>query len=556
MSRRLFLDIRYMVQAVCGVAAVLAVGVFATAEAQDRSLLEKLEERQRLSTSAVEPVGVALESTVDPEKYYVGPSDGISVNIWVSPPINLTLTVTPEGTLIIPTVGEVRVADLLLVQAKERIISEVRKKYIAGQVTATLVRPRPIIVTVLGNVQKPGLYTLAAVDRATKALEEANRVAQGAGNPGVISYPNEMSTRNIILRHRDGTQERIDITKFLATKEGKWNPYLREGDVIVVPRKNADKNVFGIYGEVNAAGRYEFVQGDSVLDALNIAQGFTRLAIRDSVEFSRLNNDGTVLTTRIIDLKAIRDGLAPNLPLEPGDRLVVKTKLDLREDYRVYVGGEVVFPGVYPITKDKTKLSDVIRQAGGFTEFAWLEAAELNRRSVRPEDIDLERLVSLRGGVSAEDSAYYLVETDLRLRKEIVNVDFHKLFIHQDTTQDVILQSEDYIFVPSKKNTIYVFGQVTTAGHVPYAEGEGARYYIGKAGGYTDRARQSDVKIIKAKTRQWLSPGETTIEEGDYVWVPKEPDRTFAYYVTIYAQFAAIIGTVATLALLIDSLSK
>ena len=44
-------------------------------------------------------IGPALKGPVDPEKYFVGPSDVLSVNIWISPPLNFSLTVTPEGTL-------------------------------------------------------------------------------------------------------------------------------------------------------------------------------------------------------------------------------------------------------------------------------------------------------------------------------------------------------------------------------------------------------------------------------------------------------------------------
>ena len=528
--------------------------------AQVRMGLDRQEDMDALlqnrSANVVQPAGIALESTVDPEKYYVGPSDMFAVNIWISPPVNLTLTVTPEGTLIIPTVGEVRVTDMLLADAKEKIITEVHRKYIAGQVTATLVKPRAIIVTVLGNVLNPGLYTLTAVDRANKAIEEANKPSQKQTLQDVSAITVETSTRNILLKHKDGFQERVDITKFLATKEDKWDPYLREGDVLIVPRKNLNKNVFGVYGEVNAPGRYEYVQGDSLLDALRIGQGFTRLALSDSVQFSRLNSDGTVLTTRIVNLRAIRDGIEPNIALEPGDRVVVNARLDLREDYRVYVSGEVLYPGVYPITKDQTRLSDVIRQAGGFTEFAWLEAAELDRRSVRPEDIQLERLMSLRGGASPEDSAYYLLETDLRLRKEIVNVDFHRLFEHGDSTQDVIVQTEDRVSIPSKRQTIYVFGQVVSPGNIPYVEGEGYEYYVRKAGGFTDRAREGDLKIVKAKTRQWLSPSETAIEEGDYVWVPKEVERSFSYYMNIIGQTASVISVGVSIVLLVIQVNK
>jgi protein involved in polysaccharide export with SLBB domain len=366
----------------------------------------------------------------------------------------------------------------------------------------------------------------------------------------------QMSRRNIFLKRRDGTEQRVDIVKFLAMKEDRWNPYLREGDVLIVPRKNLAKNVFGVYGEVNAPGKFEYVEGDSMLDALSIASGFTRLAVADSVEFSRLNPDGTVLSVETIDLKAISEGRKPNIPIESGDRLVVKPRIDLREDYTVYVGGEVIYPGVYPITKNRTRLSEVIRRAGGFTDFAMLEIAELNRRSVLPSDIQLERMVSLKGGVSSEDSAYYLLETDLRLQKEIVNVDFQDLFEHNDSTQDVILQSGDYITIPSKKKTIYVFGQVASAGHTPFVEGEGLGYYLQKAGGLTDRARPSDIRIIKAKTRQWLSPKETKIETGDYIWVPQEVDRSFGYYMAIIGQTAAVLSVAVSIVLLVLQTNK
>ncbi len=507
--------------------------------------------QEKAALTAVQPQGVALESAIDGESYYVGPSDVFSVNIWISPPINFTLTVTPEGTLIIPTVGEVRVTDMLLGKAKVRIIEEIRKKYITTEITATLTKPRPIIVTVTGNVLNAGLYTLTSIDRATRAIEEANKPNRLQTQGDLTLLFNTMSTRNLIIKHRDGTQDRVDLAKFLATKEDRWNPYLREGDVIVVPRKNPLKNVIGIYGEVNSPGRYEYVDGDSFLDAVKIGMGFTRLAITDSLEFSRLNNDGTALTMRIININDVLAGKISDFPLEPGDRIVVKARKELREDYRVTVGGEVLFPGTYPITKNRTKLTDIIRAAGGFTEFALLKSAELNRRSVEPTEVEKERLLSYRGGVSREDSSDYYLETEIRLRKEIVNVDFEKLFLSGDSTQDVILQSEDIVIVPSVKKTIYVFGQVVSPGHIPFIAGEDAFYYVGKAGGFTERARDGDMKIIKGKTKQWLDPDETDIEDGDYVWIPKDPDRPFAYYMTIASQAASVLSVIIGIAVVI-----
>lgn len=95
-----------------------------------------------------------------------------------------------------------------------------------------------------------------------------------------------------------------------------------------------------------------------------------------------------------------------------------------------------------------------------------------------------------------------------------------------------------------------------TPGHVPYVEGEDFEYYVRKAGGLTERARAGDLKIIKAGTRQWLSPKETAIEEGDYVWVPKEPERPFSYYMNIIGQTASIVSVAVSIVLLVIQSKK
>lgn len=499
--------------------------------------------------------GIAHESIVDPARYFVGPSDIIAVNIWMSPPLSFNLTVTPEGTLIIPTVGEIRVIDLTLEETKELVLTGARKKYLSAEITTTLVKPRPIIVMVTGTVLNPGLYTLTSIDRAHRAIEEANRPTRLQTNENVEKFLREMSTRNVVLKHRNGSMERIDIAKFLASKDDRWNPFLREGDMIIVPRMNKRKNVFGVYGEVNTPGRFEFVEGDSLTDALQIGQGFTRIALRDSVDISSLDEDGTHLRVLTVDAERILAGENENIPLQPGDRILVRSRKEMREDYRVRVEGEVLFPGYYPITKNQSRLSEVIRQAGGVTEFAALKAAVLYRRSVDPAEVITERLLSLRGGISAEDSADYYVETELRLRQERVNVDFARLMAG-DSTQDVVVRDDDIITVPSNRGTIYVFGQLVSPGHVPYVPGQSVEYYVGMVGGFTDRARRDDVRVIKTGTKQWLLPTETVVEEGDYIWVPKEPDRPFSYYMTIASQTASVLAVILGIGVVITQISN
>jgi protein involved in polysaccharide export with SLBB domain len=506
-----------------------------------------------------------LEGPVDPDKYFIGPSDVLSVNIWISPPISFSLTVTPEGTLIVPTVGEVRVADLTLSEAKKKVISEIKKKYLSGDPSVTLLSPRQISVTVTGAVRYPGKYILYATDRVDKAVTEANRITEAnkfrqADNFGRddLSALEErfQSKRNIRLVRRSGEVVRIDIPKYFASKDAQYDQLLREGDQVFVPRIDSKKNVFGVYGGVNVQGSFELVKGEHLLDAIELAYGLTARAKTDSILLYRYDVGSGKQVVSVHDFwNTTRDSLN-NPALIAGDRVVVQEQPDVREDYKVIVGGEVKYPGTYPLSKDSTKLSTVIEWCGGFTEYASLTSAQVYRATVSREDVELEKLLSQRGSITPEDSSYYLLESELHTRHEVVNVDFKKLFVNKDSSEDVYLRNGDYISVPSIRKTIYVFGQVTNPGNVPFIPGKDYEYYIQKCSNYTDNARKGDVMIVKRSTRQWLTPGETKIEEGDYVWVPKKIERSFGYYMNIFSQTAAVITAAVSIALLAIQLKK
>ncbi|RPI06709.1 MAG: hypothetical protein EHM64_02065 [Ignavibacteriae bacterium] len=512
----------------------------------------------------------ALEGPVDPEKYYIGPSDLLSVNIWISPPLNFTLSVTPEGTLIIPTVGEVSVADVTLALAKKRIINEINKKYLSGKPSVTLLNPRSIMVTVTGAVRNPGKYILNATDRVDKAVTMANKNQKDIlAEPKSVSMiagirkddskefdERNQSKRNIRLTRRSGEKQRTDILRYYATKEDQWNPLLREGDEIFVPRIDPNTNIFAIYGGVNKQGSFELVEGDSLLNAIELAYGLTPRAKKDSIEHYRYDLTGGGQTVSYYDVDDINRGSASDVAMLPGDRIVVKERPDIRENYCVFVEGEVRYPGTYPITKESTTLSTVIGWAGGFTEYASLSAAEVVRRAVPAEEQTFERALSYRGTVLVEDTANYRVESVLRMNHEAVNVNFVDLFKKKDMSQEVILQNGDWVRIPAQQKTVYVFGQVVNPGNVPFVQGERYKEYIGRAGGYTDNANTSDVMIIKRATHQWLSPGETEIEEGDFVWVPRDPERTSTYYWNIVGQLASILSVAVSIVLLTIQLNK
>jgi polysaccharide export outer membrane protein len=529
------------------------------------NLTQQLQQQQSIQNIKT----AVLDGPINPAEYIVGPGDIYSVNVWISPPVSFQLPVTPEGSIIIPTVGEVHVAGLHLDEAKKKVVADVRKKYIAGDISFILMTPRVFAVTVKGVVKQEGTVYVQATERVNAAITLANAHENQTQKNMLIeektkSLPNNLivkpdsvgSQRRIVIRHKDGTTSTADLEKYFVQQDPHLNPLLQDGDVVIVPKRNLDKDFIGVYGAVNKEGTYEFVQGDCLISMLKIARGLTELADSSHVEITRSDSAGDHINTFTVNLSSIVAGESPDILLQSGDRIVVREKPELRRDYKVFVEGEVMYPGYYPITRDSTTLTEIIQRAGGFKEGASLELARLYRKVRTFRNVPGEKLEMLRGISMQEDSTYYQLENNIRTDGEIVVADFVSLFAKDDKSKDVYLQDGDHIIIPQEKKTVYVFGEVVHPGHIAFEKNRGYQYYVEKAGGLTDDALSGDIKIIKANDRQWLSPSETTIEEGDYVWIPKEPYRPFSYYLQIYSQVFGIIGTVATVAVLVVQLKK
>ncbi len=552
---------RFSVQLFQAIILLLVVPGSIVLVAQDKQDMNLFQDKSQQKTSlpTMPTLGPALEGPVDPERYIVGPSDVFAVDIWGAIPLNLTLTVSPEGTMIIPTVGEVPVAGRSLAEAKKLALSRIAKRYVGGQPTVTLIYPRQLLVKVTGDVVIPGRYVLYATNRVDDAIQLANRLPRTDEErlrPELEKVRLTASTRNIRLTHRDGTSIRVDIPVYYATHKSESNPYLLDGDEIFVPRLDGTRSVIGVYGGVNSPSRFEFAPGDSIKDAIQLAHGVTLRAMTDSVTLTSFADDGTTLRDTVINYAAILQGTAPDIALNPGDRIVVHERYDPRGDFRVTVEGEVLYPGTYPITRDQTHISEVIRRAGGFTQYAALRDVQVFRSVTKPEDAEREMVLSSRGLTFVEDSAYLYLESRLRIRSEALEADLEALYVQHDSSQDLTLRSQDTLMVPTLRNTVYVFGQVVKPGGVPFVPGRNVDYYIEEAKGFTDFAKSGDVVVIKRTTRQWFPPSDTKIEDGDYVWVPREVKHDVSYWLTIMGQSASILSVAITAALLVIQLGK
>jgi protein involved in polysaccharide export with SLBB domain len=513
------------------------------------------------AASQGEGLEVALDSPVDPDAYFVGPGDVVALNIWSSAPVEHTLSISPEGVLLIPSIGEVDLRGATLTRARALVAPFVARKYPNATVSLTLLKPRKIVVHITGEVIKEGMFEMHAVQRVDNLVEEANTLPSTQLTKKFYDVEWQLlrasaSMRKITVQRSDGRTHRVDLVRYAMTGKSEWNPYLREGDRVFVPRRKSEDNRIGIYGGVIRGMAVEFIEGDSLSHLGRIGLSKPPPEANRSI-LTRLSMDGRQMDTTIVDLPAILEGRAPDIALRAGDRLVVPQPRDEREGNAVRLEGEVATPGTYPITRTETRLSEIIAMAGGVTPRANLTAATILRARVvdqRAEDLEAERLLSLRTSLPNEDSTYYLTETAIRMKGEVVAADFRALLLEGDTTKDLTLRNFDRVIIPANSGTVYVFGQVISPGHVPYRQGEGIGYYIDRAGGWTNDARTSDTRVIKNGSRAWLDPDETAIEDGDFIWVPKETPVPFGTILTTVAQLATVIAALASVILVANTL--
>lgn len=499
-----------------------------------------------------------LEGAVDLDKYIIGPNDVFQLAIFGYISQQIPLVVNPEGSVIIPTVGEVQVSGLTLAKAKNDVIDKVKKRYKA-EVSFNLVTPRVFLVNVSGLVQ--GKYQATSLTRASEMLKyiltdtlnysklSFNKMEEGRPENAILKT--DMSARNIELIRKNGTIQKVDIYKYYMTNDDKYNPYLLEGDLLKIPNILLEKNYITVMGAVQLGGAYEYAQGDDLETIIGLGRGFDLYAEPDSILLLRPYKDKPGF--QVLNLSFNNDKY---FSIEVFDRIFVKHKSEYQKLATVLILGEVNMPGYYPIAFKKSRVKDLIDMAGGLKQTAYLPLSILFRKwdaEYQAKDT-AEVILNERANdliISEEDKRNFLI--DVRSRRNRVNVDFTKLINYSDESQNVLLEDKDIIYINDNKNIVYVFGQVNREGYITFKEGADAEYYIEKAGGYSLAADEGSTRIIKFHTRGYYKPGDIEIESGDFIYVSKTDRKPFSEIMTIISQISGIILGVLTTYILIKN---
>jgi protein involved in polysaccharide export with SLBB domain len=444
-----------------------------------------------------------------------------------------------------------------------------------------------ISVTIGGDFPVTGSFPAFISERVDQFvtrlfIESKARSIQKTDDPKIIKEIedklNDYSLRGIKLKRSSGEELSIDLQRFRITGDFIYNPYLKNDDVLIFPANDITRNFFSVTGGVNNPNIFHYVEGDSLQDALELAMGINPAYENvNKIALNRLSYNGESMITDTIDIDS-------NIKLQRGDRIKVIAPETQRKNFYVLVLGEVKNPGKIPITKNSTRLFDVIEAAGGFNEQASLRRSrlytgkslavflerqyginldqqpDLEDVDLRNTIINLETLQMRRmSNIYPEDLSNFYAENQLRVLMEGSSLDFARI---DDPNSDIggyIVKNGDVIVVPIMRKSVYIFGQVANPGYVPLIEGKkDYKYYINEAGGMGQFAVVDEIMVIKGGSRFWISPIEqnVTLEEGDYIYVPKERLRSFRTVVAENAIYVGIITSIATVILLIVTLIK
>jgi len=532
---------RFRVAAITALFLLATVGAGSLARAQTDDDISTVRSRGAAQTPAV-PESTPIEGRVDPDTYRVGPGDEFAFrhSDLTDPKI---LRVGPAGEILFPDAGAVSVAGLTLRQADARVRDALRA-YVRGKgLVFSLYRPRRFRLPVLGEVGRPGVITVTAPVRASEAIQAAGGIAPGGARRGIV-----------VRRGADSL--RVDLVRYETVGDLAGNPLVFETDVIFVP---AAGRFVEIYGAVAHEGRYDLVPGDRVSDLVALAGGARPEAALDRAELERFDSRGAAVRSKVV--LSAEPGLAraPEDPeLSELDRVFIPARANYREGAVVEVVGEAAHPGPYSIREGVDGVRSILERAGGFTEFADLSRATIQRRAESAaRDTAFLRLADGHQDMLSEEERRYV---KLRTRqRDAVSADLSSVLAsagtvaaaddppgdHAAVGADIALFDGDRIVIPRRYLSVSVQGEVRSPGLVPFESGHDLDDYVRAAGGFTHRGSKRNTRVTVARTGQQMKPGETGgIHAGDTVWVPAKPPRNVWGTVRDVLTTAAQVATV------------
>lgn len=300
--------------------------------------------------------------------YVIGPGDEIGVNVWGRLSGQYSLIVSREGTVHFPNIGPLTVAGMTFDEMK-KFLKRQSSNIIGTEINITMGRLRSIQVFVLGEVKKPGAYTLNGMSTMTNAL-------MAAGGPSNIG-----TLRRIELKRANRTISVLDFYDLLQKGDKSNDLRLQSGDVVFVPTVGP---LVGIAGNVKRPAIYELKGPADLNGALELAGGIIPTAYSQQVQVERVEGNSR---RTVADVNASGKDAAGPFMLQDADLVKVFSIFD-RDSNAVYVYGNVKRPGKFELKKGM-RLRDIIKDEDDLLKETYFDYGLVKRLTPPSMDVKL-----------------------------------------------------------------------------------------------------------------------------------------------------------------------
>ena len=384
-----------------------------------------------------------------PPTYRLGAEDELIIDVYGYSEVQHRLKISPEGYVRIPNLGLVYVNGLTMAEAQERITRQLSTIYSGIRSGNTFVQVslgniRSIRVLLIGEIMRPGTYTLPSLATVANALY-------------VSGGPNENGSFRSIQVIRNGQPvANFDLYDFLIHGDLSNNIVLQDQDIVKV---NAYKMRVELIGEIKRPAIYEAKDNETLQQVVDFAGGYTDNSYKDVIRVLRINSKAR----EVVSVSAADVG---SFKLRSGDKFYIDSVLN-RYTNRVRISGAVSHPGDYSLEEGMT-VGDLIVKADGVQEEAVMSRGIIRRLN--------------------DDYTPSLINFNV---KEVLS-----------GSQKILLKREDSVIVFSKLKIredymVKIDGEVNAPGFYVYGDSMHLEDLILLAGGLKDAASLKHVEISR-----------------------------------------------------------
>ena len=248
--------------------------------------------------------------------YILGPGDTIFLKIFDMDDLSGPITILNDGNLISPFGDLISAEGLTINQLKEKLKLAFSKQLISPELVIYLKEAKPLKISIIGQVMRPGLYSLNSNlfnpdEKNQKGLPTIIDAIQKSGGISENANLKDVKVKRKIPGSNDLYKTaNINLYSMIMNGDQKQNLYLFDGDIIEIRKGNSELNeltsiyssnlspeeidVF-IVGEVVSPGKVTLPSNTALSQAILAAGGPTNWRTnKGNVELVRLNSDGTI----------------------------------------------------------------------------------------------------------------------------------------------------------------------------------------------------------------------------------------------------------------------